>query len=273
MWEFLRKLLHQNPIGLAAWRALQFPYPLRVALIELILTALPRVRPHYYSALFEAATSAKRLGYPAISAIEFGVAGGAGLLALERYAAKVSNSVGIGIEVYGFDRAEGLPPARDYRDMPFAWKPGYFRCDPEALRQKLKHAKLVVGDIGSTLADFLEKRPAPIGCIFVDVDYYSSTLECLSLFDRDGERYLPRVICYFDDLGNGIRYLGEHAAIRDFNRMHSTKKIARRNSFYDSFVYGRRSSLIFEMHDFEHPRYAGYTGFAAHTVDVETTPT
>ena len=82
MFEFLRNLLRRMPPGLALWRLLQFPYPYRIALVELLLVARPRLRPHYWSALYEAALLAKKLGYPSFRAIEFGVDGGYGLLAL-----------------------------------------------------------------------------------------------------------------------------------------------------------------------------------------------
>jgi hypothetical protein len=47
------------------------------------------------------------------------------------------------------------------------------------------------------------------------------------------------------------------------------RKLARNDSFYDAFLYGRRRDLVFVLHDFAHPRYADYTGFAEHTYRVE----
>ena len=43
-------------------------------------------RPHYAYGVFAAAKLARRLGYSGVSAVEFGVAGGNGLLALEEIA-------------------------------------------------------------------------------------------------------------------------------------------------------------------------------------------
>src|ERR1700722_8851083 len=43
-------------------------------------------RPHYAYIMFEGAKLAKSLGHSKISTVEFGVAGGAGLLAMERLA-------------------------------------------------------------------------------------------------------------------------------------------------------------------------------------------
>ena len=70
-------------------------------------------------------------GIPAISAIEFGVAGGSGLLALEREAAAVEAELGVAIKVYGFDNGPaGLPEfIGDHRDHPDKWRPGDFPLD------------------------------------------------------------------------------------------------------------------------------------------------
>ena len=46
------------------------------------------------------------------------------------------------------------------------------------------------------------------------------------------------------------------------------QKLARNDSFYDAFLYGRRRDLVFVMHDFAHPKYGVYTGFAEHTYEV-----
>lgn len=270
MLDFLRNLFRRLPPGLALWRLLQFPYPYRIALIELLLVARPQIRPHYRSALHEAALLAKKLGRPAISAIEFGVANGAGLRALERYAEKLERRLGVRIEVYGFDRLSGLAEPADWRDIPYAWKPGYFAMDVDRLKRSLGRARLIEGDVADTVPRFFaEHGPAPVGCVFVDVDYYSSTRACLGLFDSGPETRLPRVPCYFDDLGNGNRFTGEFGAIRDFNRRHGMLKLARNDSFYDAWLYGRRRDLVFVLHDFAHPQYGAYTGFAEHVYEVE----
>jgi hypothetical protein len=270
MFDFLRNLLRRMPPGLALWRLLQFPYPYRIALVELLLIARPRLRPHYWSALYEAALLAKKLGYPSFSAIEFGVAGGNGLLALEGYARRLERRFGLTIEIYGFDRVSGLGEPADWRDIPYAWKPGYFAMEPAKLKPRLGRARLVEGDIAETAPRFFaEVGPAPIGCVFVDVDYFSSTKACLTLFDAGPETRLPRVPCYFDDLGNGNRFTGEFGAIRDFNARHDMQKLARNDSFYDAFLYGRRRDLVFVLHDFAHSKYGVYTGFAEHTYEVE----
>src|SRR5262245_29668740 len=64
-------------------------------------------RPEYGHCLLQAAQLARRLGHSRISAIEFGVAGGNGLVALERHAAYVTRQTGVEVAIYGFDTGEG----------------------------------------------------------------------------------------------------------------------------------------------------------------------
>src|SRR3954468_22827689 len=76
---------------------------------------------HYAYGVYYAARSAASLGIPRIMAIEFGVAGGRGLVALEQASAEIERDTGIGIDVVGFDSGEGMPPAVDYRNLPHIW--------------------------------------------------------------------------------------------------------------------------------------------------------
>lgn len=94
-------------------------------------------RPHYAYAVWHAARLAQRLGLPRISIIEFGVAGGNGLLSLEQHAAASSGASGVAIDVYGFDSGQGLPAPLDFRDLPYHWKPGFFGMDQAELRGRL----------------------------------------------------------------------------------------------------------------------------------------
>src|SRR6185503_11087279 len=75
---------------------------------------LPEYPPYAYGVFF-AAQLAAALGIERISALELGVAGGRGLLALERIAAAVERRFPVRIDVYGFDTGEGMPEAQDYR--------------------------------------------------------------------------------------------------------------------------------------------------------------
>src|SRR5687768_6898223 len=61
------------------------------------------VRPYYTWGVLQGARLGKAIGIDRISVIEFGVAGGVGLVALDRIAERVEQNLGIGIDVYGFD--------------------------------------------------------------------------------------------------------------------------------------------------------------------------
>jgi Rps23 Pro-64 3,4-dihydroxylase Tpa1-like proline 4-hydroxylase len=220
-----------------------------------------RHRAAYLWSLLHAGSMARSLGYASVAALEFGVAGGNGLVAMEAAADCVKEVFEIEVLVYGFDSGRGLPPPIDHRDAPFLMAAGDFPMDEAALRSRLRSATLKTGLIGETLPEFLEENRAPVGFVAMDVDYYSSTVDALRVFEADTERLLPRVMCYFDDVvgypwGD---FNGERLAITEFNEDHPQRKI--------SFLYGLRHSLprsqfnarwtdaMFLAHIFDHPRY------------------
>ena len=181
---------------------------------------------------FNAAKLAKKLGHNRISVIEYGVAGGRGLLILEEYVTEIKKLLGVEIEIYGFDTGKGLPKPVDYRDLPYHHKEGFFKMDENLLRSKLKFANLVLGNIEDTSKTFFSKyKPAPIGAMIHDLDFYSSTKIALSMLNEDKKYFLPRVYCYFDDtVGGEIElyndYTGERLAIHEFNSSNDDIKLA-----------------------------------------------
>lgn len=224
-------------------------------------------RPHYAYGVQQAATLACRLGLPSVSVIEFGVAGGRGLVELERLARLAAAATGLRVEVYGFDSGAGLPKPNDYRDLPYAWRDGFFVMDPSALSSKLTSADLILGDIASTVPSFIsERRAAPVGFIAVDVDYYTSTLSALDIFDAEDEQLLPRVLCYFDDIVGEDhviqnRFVGELRAVEEFNLAHTDKKIAPINGLsHKRAVPAAWCSSMFAAHLFAHAKYNQYVG-------------
>src|SRR4051794_37343160 len=157
-------------------------------------------RPHYGHCIYNAAALAKKLGLPRVTVIEFGVAGGNGLLNAEWHSREVSKLLGIDIDIYGFDTGEGLPQPLDYRDLPYHWKRGFFKMDVPNLRARLTSACLILGNIEETsLGFFKQYDPAPIGAIMHDFDFYSSTAVALKMLEAGDRYFLPRVFCYFDD--------------------------------------------------------------------------
>jgi hypothetical protein len=199
-----------------------------------------------------------------MSVVEFGVAGGNGLVNAEYHAMRTEVETGIRVEVYGFDTGGGLPEPRDYRDIPYIWRPGFYRMDREQLERRLTRAKLVLGEVSDTVGTIVKKGIAPLGCVFHDMDFYSSTIASFAVFDTDSALRLPRIYNYFDDiLGDEDRlfndFTGERLAIADYNATHKTKKIAKCYQFLSEAPFPWHSQ-IFIHHDFEHPDYNKYIG-------------
>jgi len=219
-------------------------------------------RPQYAYGVYWAAYLASCIGVPRITAIELGVAGGRGLVALEAACAEIGESLGVAIDVVGFDAGEGLPPPVDYRDLPHVWNTGYYKMDQAALRARLKFAKLVIGDVAITVKDWLRNSiESPLGFIAFDLDYYSSTKVALALLDGPESTHLPRVHCYFDDLAAADHgcmnpYVGEYLAIDEFNAAHPDRKICRIEQLRinrPSYEYWQ--DRMYAFHNFSHAKY------------------
>lgn len=211
---------------------------------------LPRM--HYAYCMYMAALEASTLGYKRISVLEFGVAGGNGLLNCEFHARALSRLFGIDIEIYGFDRGNGLPMENDgYKDMIHVFHGGDYKMDEEKLREKLDCSVLVLGDVSVTTKGFVEKyNPAPIGAVLVDVDYYSSTKPVLEFFKQVDEAFLPRIYTYWDDISPEYEFQGENLAIHEFNCANEMVKVSPEREYYQNY---RRKIKI--CHKFSHPRY------------------
>lgn len=221
-------------------------------------------RPHYGYCVLRAAELAKRLGHNKVSVIEFGVAGGNGLVNLEMHAAEVAKLVGIEIQIFGFDTGHGLPPPVDYRDLPHHWKQGFFAMDPEKLKARLTRSKLVLGNIADSLPTFVQNHdPAPIGAILMDLDYYSSTKDALRLLDLHRSRVLPRVFMYFDDIvGDDValfsEYTGVLLAINEFNAGHDNQKLSKTTHLEKRAYPETWQHQIFIYHDFASKDYCKF---------------
>ncbi|MGH6987786.1 MAG: hypothetical protein ACRED9_13245 [Caulobacteraceae bacterium] len=234
-------------LGLGSWR-----FRMQIGAVE---------RPHYAYIVHEAARLAQLLGMERISVLEFGVAGGAGLLTLERVAEEVEKLFPpIGIDIWGFDTGAGLPAPSDWRDLPYQWREGFFSMDAGALTARLKRAKLVLGDVRETVGSFLKPSIAPVGAVIHDMDFHSSTAAGLEMFLGSSEYLLPRMFCYFDDtLGDGITlyndFTGQRLAIEEFNRAHDHAKIAvpYHLRIKDGGMAWRHQIWI--AHRFDHPLY------------------
>jgi hypothetical protein len=211
-------------------------------------------RPHYAYGISKAAQLAKRLGEPGFTVVEFGVAGGNGLVAMERHADFYSRTTGLEIEVVGFDSGTGMPDPIDYRDADFTWTKGQFAMDEAKLRRTLGGAHLVLGDVSETIRDYQPRLP--IGFISFDLDYYSSTMAALTVIEGDNwTNWMPRVTAYFDDVST-VEWIGERLAIRDWNTSQGDRKVGQNPEIRDSIPgYPRWALRIFEIHLFGHPQY------------------
>lgn len=212
---------------------------------------------------------AKVLGIGQVSVLEFGVAGGNGLVALERIARKVQDIFGVTVDVFGFDTGIGLPKPKDHRDMPNLWSEGFFPMEADKLKRRLERARLILGDTRETVPKFILSDVSPVAFASFDLDFYTSTMHALALFEADHRVLLPRVHCYFDDI-LGVTFgdqVGERLAISEFNESHQVRKIS---PIYGLryFVPERYSHWMWEKqymaHIFNHPLYGNNDGSVNH---------
>ncbi len=221
-----------------------------------------RGRPHYAWGVLNCIHLARSLELDRVSVIEFGVAGGNGLLTLGAVARRVGSLYGVSVDVFGFDTGLGLPKPTDYRDLPNLFSGGLFRMDPTALKKRLAGENLVLGPIRDTLPTFVASKPAKVGFVAIDVDLHSSTVDALKLFDADEGVLLPRVQCYFDDI-LGLTYAnfnGERLAIEEFNEQHELRKISPIYGLRYLLPYGERlrswPEQMYLAHILNHSQYS-----------------
>ena len=221
-------------------------------------------RPYYGYCIKNAAILAKKLGHSKISVIEFGVAGGRGLLNIEYHVNQIEKLYGIEFEIYGFDTGEGLPEPQDYRDLPYIWKKGFYKMNKQKLMEKKGKAKIVIGNINETITTFIELyKPAPIGALIFDMDYYSSTYSSLDILLSKDKYFLPRVFSYFDDTIGNVEslyndYTGQRLAIKQFNKENKYIKIAvpyyLKAELFSQYWFNQ----IWIIHFFKHKSYNKY---------------
>jgi hypothetical protein len=242
----LRRLLKSWPLG-------SYETRLRAGAVH---------RPHYGWCTYYAALEAKALGHKAMTVAEFGVAGGNGVVCLCQHRKEIEREVGISIIVVGFDTGTGLPPSNDPRDLLYCWPPGAFVMDRSALEKRIGgEAKLLLGDVKTTLQTWQPDPQAPLGAVMFDLDYFSSTVRALPVLTTTNA--LPRVWCYFDDVCGGpieatTERAGEREAIRQFNSASERKAM----NDYISPAYTFKGRMpepwhqqIYLYHRISHPDY------------------
>ena len=217
-------------------------------------------RREYAFGILKAADLARSLGIPAITVCEFGVASGGGLRCMCRIASAVEKITGVKIKVVGFDTGRGMPRGKDFRDHPeYYFEGDYAPPDFDYVRRSLpSNGALVLGEIGETLPAWLSSFNDVIGFVSIDVDYYSSAIDCLRLFETSPEFLLPCTPVSFDDVlkENHNPWAGELLAINEFNASNPVRKIAPYTNLRGSRIMKNASWLnqMFALHVLDHPK-------------------
>lgn len=199
------------------------------------------LRQNHAFCLNEAFKLAKQQKVKRISAIEFGVSTGGGLMNICKIANKLGKIYDIEITIFGFDTGEGMPVPLDFRDHPELYQQGDFKMDQTILIQQLpENCHLILGPIEETLQEFIQNSQlenAPLGFISFDLDYYSSTNTALELLKSNYRYFLPKLPLYFDDLAlwSHNSKSGEWLSIKEFNDASPNRVIEQ-----DSFLKNRR---------------------------------
>jgi hypothetical protein len=209
---------------------------------------------------------AENIGVKRVCLIEFGVAGGNGLIALDRAAQLLELQFNVRVDVYGFDSGQGLPKPADYRDLPNIFSQGGYPMDEKQLKKRLNRAELIIGPVKETVPSFIASKPAPVTFIANDLDLYSSTVESFKLLAAGTSVLMPRIHCHFDDI-LGFTFAdhnGERLAIAEFNRSMSLRKIS---PIYGLRYYVPTSCMdanwvekAYMVHVLDHPLYNKYDG-------------
>lgn len=230
-------------------------------------------RGGYAYCVYHAADLARRLNVPAISVLEFGVAGGNGLLFLDQFARRVEKEISVQIELYGFDTGRGLPEVVGAENLPYWFQSSQYPMDIESLRAAGVSATLVLGDVKETVGSFFaQHKAAPVGVILNDLDLYSSTSDSFRLFEQDYSNFLPRLFMYFDDV-IGTEYEmyspcnGQLLAISDFNERQDRVYLGLNQNLQTrpDLVYRNQ---IYYAHLKAHPQYQQFIG-AQRQKDIE----
>ena len=217
-------------------------------------------RPHYALGVFLSAYLAHELSVKKIAILEFGCWQGEALFDLERFASDVESiiDIEIEIEIYGFEGGKGLPESSDYKDRLYQFSPGEMKTGSGNYFDQLRRAKIFFGEFNKSVFEFMNCDHAPIGCIFNDADYFSSTLDSLEVL-KDAKSLMPKIYLYFDDLNFSSSFTGELGAINTFNQLNELKietipELAEYLSLYWNkwIVLGKR---FFMVHNFNHKDY------------------
>jgi hypothetical protein len=232
-------------------------------------------RPQYALGLLKACILAKRLNLRKIYAFEFGCAGGSGIQDLLYLGNKLHRLTGMDICVRGIDLGSGLCKPESFRDLPYMWGEGFYKCDIAKLESLGLTKYISFGDVAtvlpSLLSDPLLGNDARIGFMAFDMDYYSSTKKALDIIRiTDKLKFLPRTPFYFDDTLLTCPDTGELRAVYDYNDASHNSKIYS-NELEPEFLSLRWPNWIYlakklmTLHVFDHPEYS----LPAHSSEID----
>ena len=254
-------------IKLLLLRIFGYEKPLRVAFLKYLSLKFRTFRPHYESLIYETSKVALKLGHKEISVIELGVAGGDGIRSLYNYKKKIESILDIKIKISGFDTGTGLPNITEKEDLPFFWKGGdYTNNKIMDLEKEYDDVQIFVGKVSETLNKYIEINKSKIGCIFFDLDLYSSTKSFLDKIPllADQDLLLPRTFCYFDDLfvtDYGLDDTnGEPLAISNFNKENTNFQFGKNFDHIGDFKFPLGKGQILTLHDYNNKEYTKYIG-------------
>lgn len=219
-------------------------------------------RQHNAYGLDFACREAVKNNIQSFTAIEFGVASGAGLTNMYHLAKRLEKAYGVKINLIGFDSGEGLPQPSDYRDHPDIYHKGDYPMAYQPLRDHLpKNVRIVLGDVRETVIPALQHitKESPVGYIAFDLDYYSSTKSALEILKAEQpEKFLPIFSIYLDDIYSYYHhdYAGVYLAVREFNEEMKYRKISKFR-FLDIHRIFKNAQWLKQMrfvHIMDHPR-------------------
>ena len=218
-------------------------------------------RPEYGFGIKHAFEIASEEGVKKILLIEFGCAAGQGLYTMLDIANKLSKKYQIEFEIVGFDTGEGMPLPIDFRDHPEMYRLGDFPKENLNYDNLPEKITINIGKIKNTLEQFINSKlleDHKISFVAIDVDYYSSTVDCLEIFSSDKEKYTSKVVVHFDDIKDIAHndYCGEKLAINEFNCKDLPRKLCKMNNLKTQryFKNSPYLELMYYCHVFDHER-------------------
>lgn len=188
-----------------------------------------------------AAWQAALAGHDRLTFVELGVANGHGLQAMADFADNIQHSLGISVDVLGFDSGQGLTEIKDHRDHPEIWHQTQFSSiDQQQLEKSFRgRARMVWGDVADTIPAYVPSHSehAPLGFVSIDLDLYSSTTAAWPLFEMPAQHYIPAVSVYVDDAHTHLTFnpwCGELLSLHEFNACHPWRKFEEKNPCWNA---------------------------------------